>query len=123
MHRTLLPGDGYLCESLHGATTPQSVRGWSLKFANANKRSVEGIPTMAWGILTFFALPGRPEVVAEKGTWLFSSQAERDLIRDRTLAGKKLQPTVSDNEMLTRGKSQELLALNLHTTSGARRSC
>ena len=54
--------------------------------------SVEGVPTMAWGILVFFALPGRPQTVAEEGTWLFSSKAERDLIRERTLAGKTPTP-------------------------------
>ncbi|KAH8691151.1 retrograde regulation protein 2 [Talaromyces proteolyticus] len=44
---------------------------------------VEGVPTIAWGVLTFFSLPGRPEVVAEKGSFLFSDASERQLILQR----------------------------------------
>ncbi len=66
--------------------------------------SVEGIPTMAWGILVFFALPGRPQTVADNGTWLFSSKVERDLIRERTLAGQILTPQPAEIRYTNRTK-------------------
>jgi hypothetical protein len=43
-------------------------------------------------MLAFFALPGRPGTVAEKGTWLFSGKVERELILERTVAGIFLIP-------------------------------
>lgn len=49
---------------------------------------VEGVPTIAWGILIFFLLPAKPTTVVEKGSWLFRSQEEKDLILERTVAGK-----------------------------------
>lgn len=65
-------------KNLDGA---QGIASWRWLFI------VEGVPTIAWGILVFFALPARPETVAEKGTWLFRSAEERDLILERTLSG------------------------------------
>ncbi|KAJ9606354.1 hypothetical protein H2200_009315 [Cladophialophora chaetospira] len=79
----------------HNLQDAQGIAAWRWLFI------VEGVPTMAWGILTFFALPGRPEVVAEKGTWLFSKQAERELIRERTLSAKNsLHSTFNRRQVL-----------------------
>jgi hypothetical protein len=49
--------------------------------------SVEGVPTIAWGLLVLFLLPSRPDTVAEKGSWLFRNEDERELIKRRTLKG------------------------------------
>ena len=51
---------------------------------------LEGAPTIAWVVLTFFVLPARQEVVAAIGTRLFSSGGERRLILERILASKLL---------------------------------
>ena len=76
-----------VAKNLEGA---QGFRSWQWLFI------VEGVPTIAWGILTFFALPARPEGVAEKGTFLFPDQRERELILERTRHGMGMLKTLSD---------------------------
>lgn len=58
---------------------------------------IEGVLTIAWGILVFAMLPKLPETVAKKGSFLFGSKAEQNLIMRRTTAANntpdaKLQP-------------------------------
>ncbi|KAF2173687.1 hypothetical protein M409DRAFT_61982 [Zasmidium cellare ATCC 36951] len=45
---------------------------------------IEGVFSVAWGILTFIVMPRLPEVVARKGSWLFRDEASRELILRRT---------------------------------------
>ncbi|KAL6246868.1 hypothetical protein RBB50_006175 [Rhinocladiella similis] len=49
---------------------------------------IEGVLTMAWGILVLCFLPKLPETVAHKGSILFRDQQERQLILDRTIAAR-----------------------------------
>lgn len=51
---------------------------------------VEGVPTIAWGVLVFITLPPRPETVAKEGSWLFPGKIEKELILERTVAGTRI---------------------------------
>jgi hypothetical protein len=53
---------------------------------------VEGIPAIVWGILAIFALPARPELVAEAGTPLFPNQGERESVLEREIDGTPVLP-------------------------------
>jgi hypothetical protein len=48
---------------------------------------IEGIPTMAWGLLVAFLLPSFPETVVRDGSAFFKHEDERRLILQRTIAG------------------------------------
>ncbi|KAF2158851.1 hypothetical protein M409DRAFT_71412 [Zasmidium cellare ATCC 36951] len=49
---------------------------------------VEGVPTVAWGILTAFCVPTLPEKLPTKGHWLFRSKTEQILIMSRMEQGQ-----------------------------------
>lgn len=49
---------------------------------------IEGVLTIAWGILVLSFLPKLPETVAHKGSILFRDPQERQLILDRTIAAR-----------------------------------
>lgn len=49
---------------------------------------IEGIPTIAWGLLMLFFLPSFPENVVHDGSVIFKHEEERQLILQRTLAGE-----------------------------------
>ena len=47
---------------------------------------IEGVLTVAWGLVVLVLLPKLPESVAQEGSILFREQEERDLILRRTTA-------------------------------------
>lgn len=49
---------------------------------------IEGILTIAWGLLVFSILPKLPETVAKRGSIIFKNKAEQDLILQRTTAAR-----------------------------------
>ncbi|RDL41557.1 Uncharacterized protein BP5553_01536 [Venustampulla echinocandica] len=51
---------------------------------------IEGIPTMAWGILVALVCPAFPETVAKNGSMFFKREDERRLILQRTIAGRNV---------------------------------
>ncbi len=54
---------------------------------------LEGVPTIAWGILVACVLPAFPETVAKHGNMWFRQEDERRLILQRTVAGKSIIET------------------------------
>ncbi|KFZ03373.1 hypothetical protein V502_10999 [Pseudogymnoascus sp. VKM F-4520 (FW-2644)] len=51
---------------------------------------IEGIPTIAWGILVACLCPSLPETVAKEGSMWFKREDERRLILQRTIAGRNV---------------------------------
>ena len=49
---------------------------------------VEGASTIGFGLVVLMLLPGLPETVAEKGTFLFKHQQERQIIMQRAKASE-----------------------------------
>lgn len=49
---------------------------------------VEGVPTIALGLMVIFFLPGLPDQVVKSGTFGFRNPGERDLIRRRLAASE-----------------------------------
>ena len=49
---------------------------------------IEGSATIGFGLIVLLLLPGLPETVAEKGTFLFRHEDERQLILKRLRASK-----------------------------------
>jgi hypothetical protein len=49
---------------------------------------VEGVPTIAWGIIMLIFTPSMPDTVAEKGSIFFRTEEEKEIIRQRTIAGE-----------------------------------
>ncbi len=48
---------------------------------------LEGVPTIAWGILMLLLTPSLPDTVSQKGSILFKTEEEKRLILQRTVAG------------------------------------
>lgn len=49
---------------------------------------VNGIPTIALGLVVCFVLPSLPDDIARKGHFLFKSMEERELILARQISGE-----------------------------------
>lgn len=49
---------------------------------------IEGILTIAWGLLVFAILPKLPETVAKEGSLFFRRKEEQELILQRTTAAR-----------------------------------
>lgn len=49
---------------------------------------VEGIPSIALGIAITFLLPSLPDRVAKTGHFMFRSEQEKELMINRSIAGK-----------------------------------
>jgi hypothetical protein len=48
---------------------------------------IQGVITVGLGCIVMLLLPGMPDVVAVKGSWLFRNEAERQLLLERQKAG------------------------------------
>jgi MFS family permease len=62
---------------------------------------IEGVLTIAWGLLVFCLIPKLPETVAKRGSWLFRSEEEHAILLQRTVQGKKSIPRGSFDVLLT----------------------
>lgn len=49
---------------------------------------VEGVPTIGWGIVLLIFTPSMPDTVAVKGSVFFRTEEEKEIIRQRTIAGE-----------------------------------
>ena len=49
---------------------------------------IEGVCTIGFGLIVLLMLPGLPEKVAEKGSWLFPYENERKIILKRYREGE-----------------------------------
>lgn len=61
---------------------------------------VEGFPTIALGIIMFFYLPSFPDTIVKKGSFVFRTEEERQIILTRILAGNGLQIMHDDIELI-----------------------